>query len=189
MAGTAGAQVQPETRGRIHLSFEPDRIVQHRHIDAFEPFDVYVLIEFDDVTSLPTMGMLEAALRFHSSIAFGDSDWYSSSSHTVYGLTPGLMEFWIIWGDCLPPNVELKPVAHFVALLQEDATNAFIGIEGIEGGSFDPDGPGWHSCSLGTSYLFGSEQGHWSQLSINSSVPVDGGSWGSLKALYGEVTP
>jgi hypothetical protein len=184
-AATSQAQSSFESLGRIHLSFAEDQLVQSLHVQPFTPFDVYLLLEFDSTVTTPAMSTLEAGLRFDSSISFNTSEWYDSSAHLMLSLSPGLMQILETWSDCTDPAEGLRAVASFRAIVGEGVANALIGIEAVAASSFGGLGPGWHSCGA-ASYLFEGASGSGMQLTLNPTVPVEGASWGSMKAEFGK---
>jgi hypothetical protein len=173
-----------EKLGRIHLSFSPDEIVQTTHVDAFQPFDVYVLADFDDTAMAK---YVESGLRFDPSIAFGEVDRMGASQYVMVGLESGLVQLGFGW-SCHQFEPGLTPVLRLRAVLQEDVTRALIGIEAVESGSFSNLGPGWVDCD-DTHFLFGGSVDEWSKLEINGIVAVPTTTWGTVKAVFGKEAP
>lgn len=181
----ASAQTTFETLGHVYLSFEPDQIVEHRTVQPFEPFDVYVLADFEGVSPAINLSFAQAGLRFDESIAFSTIEMYDPGIASLHGLEPGFVEVSPFFHACPDTWTELRPMLHLQAILQEPASNVFIGIEGVQS---DPTlgglGPGWGSCHDGGLYLFGKAEESWSKLTINGPVATDTHTWSLVKSTY-----
>jgi hypothetical protein len=174
-----------ETRGRIYLSFEPDRVVTDRTAQPFERFDVYVLMQFDDPQSLPDMYVAQTGLRFDDSIAFSSYEILDPGENVLHGLDPGFLQITLFWFPCLSPPTGLHPILRLHAILQNHTTNALIGIEAVpEDPTFGGQGPGWSDCAFDVLYLFGSDPVVGSTLTLNRTVATDVVSWTRVKSTF-----
>jgi hypothetical protein len=180
------AQTDFETRGHIHLSFESDKILEHRNVHAFEPFDVYVLVDFEDVSTGTSISFAQAGLRFDESIAFSSIELIQDGIVILHDLEDGFVQLSPTFHGCAGFSTDLTPIVRLRAIVQDSTPRALIGIEAVTNDpTFGGQGPGWSTCDGRTLYLFGSEGASWPKLTLSVPVSTGTGTWSVVKSTYG----
>jgi hypothetical protein len=203
----AGAQAQSDIgtpMGSLFVSGSEGAYEPFVAAPAFTPFRIFVVTELDyaDV-GLPALNGVNtmAALEFRLDIdprivvlntvfGYGDGQQIATAPDYVLGFAPGL------------PSGMFAPVATIDAMLLEEATDAYVLIEGVVDifSSFENGEPGWAERGLSedcTNRVWGTPEPclrnfvriegmvvNCTDLPACRAVPTERMDWGGVKARY-----